>query len=196
MKSALMVASCSIARRPRQEREAPPAPGAPPPVPSLFLVETDRNPPPAGQGRLNVALRMYLDPKQEFKQIFNEGWRNERDYLYVPNMHGADWPKMREMYGQLLPYVNHRADLNYLLDMMGAEIAIGHSYVRGGDMPAGAGGAGRTVGRRLRNREWALQGEQGFMTTRVGTRICAHHWPRPAQTSLSATTYSRSTAWS
>ncbi|MDQ2976982.1 MAG: PDZ domain-containing protein [Acidobacteriota bacterium] len=113
----------------------PPVPGTPPPVPSLFLVEADRNPPPAGQGRLNVTLRMYLDPKQEFKQIFNEGWRNERDYLYVPNMHGADWPKMKDMYGQLLPYVNHRSDLNYLLDMMGAEIAIGHSYVRGGDMP-------------------------------------------------------------
>ena len=43
---------------------------------------------------------------------------------------------MKEMYGQLLPYVNHRADLNYLLDMMGSEIAIGHSFVRGGDMPA------------------------------------------------------------
>src|SRR5678816_1222752 len=39
------------------------------------------------------------------------------------------------MYGGLLQYVNHRADLNYLLDNMGAEIAIGHSYVRGGDMP-------------------------------------------------------------
>ncbi len=78
---------------------------------------------------------MYLEPKEEFKQIFDEGWRNQRDYLYVPNMHGADWPKMKEMYGALLPYVNHRADLNYLLDMMGAEIAIGHSYVRGGDMP-------------------------------------------------------------
>jgi tricorn protease len=113
----------------------PPVPGAPPPVPSLFLVDSDRNPPQAGQGRINATLRMYLDPKQEFKQIFNEGWRNERDYLYVTNMHGSDWPKMREMYGQLLPYVNHRADLNYLLDMMGAEIAIGHSYVRGGDMP-------------------------------------------------------------
>jgi tricorn protease len=114
---------------------APPAPGTPPPPQSLFLVDADRNPPQAGQGRINVALRMYLDPKQEFKQIFNEGWRNERDYLYVPNMHGSDWPKMREMYGQLLPYVNHRADLNYLMDMMGAEIAIGHSYLRGGDMP-------------------------------------------------------------
>ncbi len=113
----------------------PGAAGAGPPVPSLFLVDADRNPPTAGQGRLAISLRMYLEPKEEFKQIFNEGWRNQRDYLYVPNMHGADWPKMKEMYGQLLPYVMHRADLNYLLDMMGAEIAIGHSFVRGGDMP-------------------------------------------------------------
>jgi tricorn protease len=107
----------------------------PPPAPSLFLVDADRNPPLAGQGRLTATLRMYLEPREEFKQIFNEGWRNQRDYLYVPNLHGADWPKMKEMYGQLLPYVNHRADLNYLLDNMGAEIAIGHSYVRGGEMP-------------------------------------------------------------
>jgi tricorn protease len=113
----------------------PAAAGSAPPTPSLFLVDADRNPPQPGQGRLNVSLRMYLEPKEEFKQIFNEGWRNQRDYLYVPNLHGTDWAKDKEMYGQLLPFVNHRADLNYLLDMMGAEIAIGHSYVRGGDMP-------------------------------------------------------------
>jgi tricorn protease len=106
------------------------------PAPQLFLVDADRNPPQAGAGRLNVALRMYLEPKEEFKQIFHEGWRTQRDYLYVPNMQGTDWPKMKQMYGQLLPYVMHRADLNYLMDMMGAEIAIGHSYVRGGDMPS------------------------------------------------------------
>jgi len=121
-------------------------PGGPPPVPSLFLVDADRNPPQQGQGRLNVRLRMYLDPRAEFQQIFNEGWRNQRDYLYVPNMHGANWPKMKEMYGQLLPYVNHRADLNYLIDMMGAEIAIGHSYVRGGDMPGVPQSAGGLLG--------------------------------------------------
>jgi tricorn protease len=102
---------------------------------NLFLVDADRNPPQAGQGRLDVSLRMYLEPREEFRQIFNEGWRKQRDYLYVPNMHGSDWPKMKEMYGQLLPHVNHRADLNYLLDNMGAEIAVGHSYVRGGAMP-------------------------------------------------------------
>ncbi|MEW5981310.1 MAG: PDZ domain-containing protein [Acidobacteriota bacterium] len=103
--------------------------------PSLFLVDADRTPPQAGQGRISVSLRMYLDPVEEFRQIFNEGWRNQRDYLYVPNLHGTDWPRMKQMYGQLLPFVRHRADLNYLLDNMGAEIAIGHSYVRGGDMP-------------------------------------------------------------
>jgi tricorn protease len=103
--------------------------------PSLFLVDADRTPPTAGHGRLDVVLRMFLDPKAEFRQIFNEGWRNQRDYLYVPNMHGADWTKAKEMYGQFLPYVMHRADLNYLLDNMGAELAVGHSYVRGGAMP-------------------------------------------------------------
>jgi tricorn protease len=43
---------------------------------------------------------------------------------------------MKELYGQMLPYVKHRADLNYLLDTMGSEIAIGHSFVRGGDIPS------------------------------------------------------------
>jgi tricorn protease len=103
--------------------------------PSLFLVDADRATPAAGQGRLTATLRMFLEPKEEFRQIFNEGWRNQRDYLYVPNLHGTDWVKDKEMYGAMLPYVNHRADLNYLLDTMGAEISIGHSYVRGGAMP-------------------------------------------------------------
>jgi tricorn protease len=103
--------------------------------PAVFVVDADRQAPAAGSGRVNADLRAYVDFKQEFKQIFDEAWRNQRDYLYVTNEHGADWPKMKEMYGALLPFVNHRADLNYLIDQMGAEVAVGHSYVRGGDMP-------------------------------------------------------------
>jgi tricorn protease len=110
--------------------------GGNPPAPQLFIIDADsRTVPQPGTGRVNYSLRMYLDPTEEYKQIFNEMWRNQRDYLYVPNLHGTDWNKDKEMYSQLLPYVKHRADLNYLMDMMGAEIAIGHSYVRGGDMP-------------------------------------------------------------
>lgn len=110
------------------------AAGAPSPA-AMFIVDATGAPPQAGAGRLNASLRAWIDPKMEFQQIFAEGWRNQRDYLYVPNLHGTDWAKMKQMYGALLPYVNHRSDLNYLLDQMGAEIAIGHSYVRGGDLP-------------------------------------------------------------
>ncbi|HEY5441589.1 MAG TPA: PDZ domain-containing protein [Gemmatimonadaceae bacterium] len=113
---------------------------------ALYLVDADKTAPAAGTGRMNVQLRAYIDPKLEFQQIFNEGWRNERNNLYVKNMHGSDWPKMKEIYGQLLPYVMHRSDLNYLLDNMGAEIAIGHSYVRGGDMPAVPTASGGMLG--------------------------------------------------
>ncbi len=102
---------------------------------SLFLVDADKAIPAANTGRLAVQLRAQVDPRAEFKQMFDEGWRIQRDYIYVKNLHGTDWPKMKQMYGALLPYVNHRADLNYLLDQMGAEIAIGHSFVRGGDIP-------------------------------------------------------------
>jgi tricorn protease len=105
------------------------------PAVSLFLVDAVGNAPSSNQGRLNVSLRMHLDPKEEFRQIFDEGWRLQRDYLYVTNAHGSDWPRMKKMYGELLPHVRHRADLNYLLDNMGAELAVGHSYVRGGAMP-------------------------------------------------------------
>jgi tricorn protease len=101
----------------------------------LFLVDADKAAPMSGTGKLNATLKAYVDPREEFKQIFAEGWRNERNNLYVKNMHGSDWLAMKKMYEPLLPYAMHRADLNYLLDMMGAEIAIGHSYVRGGDMP-------------------------------------------------------------
>ena len=103
---------------------------------NLSLIDAATPQPPAATaGRLNVQLRALIDPKAEFRQIFDEGWRNQRNNFYVRNLHGTDWVAAKKMYEPLLPFVMHRADLNYLLDNMGAELAIGHSYVRGGDMP-------------------------------------------------------------
>jgi tricorn protease len=113
---------------------------------ALFLVDADRAVPPAGQGRLAATLRAYVDPTLEFAQIFNEMWRNQRNNFYVKTLHGTDWPKMKAMYGQLLPYVMSRSDLNYLMDNMGAETAIGHSYVRGGEMPVVPAATGGLLG--------------------------------------------------
>ncbi len=112
----------------------------------LYLVDADKAVPTAGMGKLNATLRAYIDPREEFRQIFNEGWRNERNNLYVKNMHGSDWAAVKKMYEPLLPFVMHRADLNYLMDNMGAEIAIGHSYVRGGDIPDVPNGSGGLLG--------------------------------------------------
>jgi len=64
-----------------------------------------------------------------------DGWRFMRDFLYVDNTHGAPWNDVWEWYSDWLPDVEHRADFNLLLDMLSGEIAVGHSYVRGGDYP-------------------------------------------------------------
>ncbi len=102
---------------------------------SLTLADTDRPAPTGTTGRITPALRMQVDPRAEYRQMFTEGWRNQREFLYVPNLHGADYVKTKAMYEPMLEHVAHRADFTYLLDMLGAEIAVGHSYVSGGDFP-------------------------------------------------------------
>jgi len=93
--------------------------------------------PTPDKGALATAdLRMDVDPPAEWRQMFAEAWRIERDYLYVANMHGADWPAIRRKYEVFLPYVRHRADLTELLSEMQAELTIGHSFAGGGDLPA------------------------------------------------------------
>lgn len=92
--------------------------------------------PKVGDGRLETGnIRIKLNPREEWAQIFREGWRNMRDYLYVDNTHGAPWNDVYQWYQPWLKDVRHRSDLGYLLDIVSGEIAVGHSYVRGGDYP-------------------------------------------------------------
>ncbi len=72
-------------------------------------------------------------PAEEWRQFFDETWRRYRDFFYVRNMHGYDWKAIGDRYRALLPYVAHRADLNYVLGEMVAELNIGHAYIQGGD---------------------------------------------------------------
>ena len=89
-----------------------------------------------GQGELATdRLRDYVDPREEWRQIFDEAWRFQRDYLYVDNVHGADWPAIYGMYEPWLRHVRHRSDLTYLLDVLGGEVSVGHSFTGGGDEP-------------------------------------------------------------
>ncbi len=58
-----------------------------------------------------------------------------RDFVYDPGLHGVDWPAMRAKYGALVPFVNHRAALTYVIGEMIGELNLGHCYVGGGDLP-------------------------------------------------------------
>ena len=88
-----------------------------------------------GDGKLELnGLDMKLDPRAEWKQIFDEAWRIERDFITSPSMRGLDWAAIKTRYEQELPYIAHRSDLNYLIGEMIAELNTSHSYVSGGDM--------------------------------------------------------------
>ncbi|MFQ5786966.1 MAG: PDZ domain-containing protein, partial [Thermodesulfobacteriota bacterium] len=87
-----------------------------------------------GDGELPTdKMKAWIDPREEWNQIFNEAWRIERDFFYDPNMHGADWRAIKTRYESLLPYVVDRQDLNYVIGEMISELNSSHAYVGGGD---------------------------------------------------------------
>ncbi|HEY7096133.1 MAG TPA: PDZ domain-containing protein [Terriglobales bacterium] len=94
------------------------------------------NPKKVGDGSLNLAsMQAEVDPPKEWAQMFNEVWRQERDYFYEASMNGVDWQKMHDKYWQLLPYVSDRYALTYILGDMIGELSNSHTYVGGGDYP-------------------------------------------------------------
>src|SRR5205814_9231479 len=78
---------------------------------------------------------MQLDRHAEWNQIYFESWRQMRDFFFSPTMNGVDWKALRDKYAAMLPFVNHRNDLTYLLGELIAELNNGHTYVAGGERP-------------------------------------------------------------
>lgn len=94
-----------------------------------------------GTGRVNLNdVEAVVSPRDEWKQIFWEAWRWERDKFYDKDMLGLDWNRIGKQYEAYLPYVTHRSDLNYVLGLMLGELGTGHAYVGGGDMGMGVQG--------------------------------------------------------
>ena len=90
----------------------------------------------AGSPRVDTSnVEAVIDPKQEWKQIFWDAWRYQRDNFYDPKMNGVDWNAIGKRYEGYLKDVNHRVDLNYILGLMIGELGTGHAYIQApGDM--------------------------------------------------------------
>src|SRR6185312_2912518 len=87
-----------------------------------------------GKDRLAVeAISVRIDPRAEWAQMYHEAWRINRDYFYDKGMHGAPWAALREKHAKLLSEVPTREDLNRVIRGLLSELAVGHSYLFGGD---------------------------------------------------------------
>ena len=78
-------------------------------------------------------LEMTVVPREEWKQIFNDVWRLQRDFFYDKNMHGVDWDAMRKQYGDLIDNAVTRGDVNYIIGELISELNASHTYRGGGD---------------------------------------------------------------
>ncbi len=103
----------------------------------IYLKEKNVSIIPAAGGEakpVNLSdLKIWLEPVREWKQIFNEAWRMERDYYYEPGMHGLDWNFMKQKYGKFVDKASCRQDLTFIIGEMIGELNTSHTYVYGGD---------------------------------------------------------------
>lgn len=108
-------------------RPMPPAGAPAPPTPPAANQ--------AGEPLKTAELEVKVNPREEWKQMYHDAWRIQREFFYDPGLHGLDLPAMIKRYEPYLEAMVSRRDLNYVMaDMMG-EISVGHLGVGGGDQP-------------------------------------------------------------
>jgi len=78
-------------------------------------------------------VEVRVDPRAEWKQMYEEAYRLHRDWFYDPHYHGANLPALHDKYAVFLPELATRQDLNRVLQWFGSELSVGHFYLGGGD---------------------------------------------------------------
>lgn len=100
-----------------------------------FIAAADKAPKP-GDGALKLdGFEVWVEPRAEWRQMFREIWRIERDFFYDTNYHGIDLAQAQRVYEPFLAGIASRADLNYLFAEMLGQFSVQHMYVGGGTKP-------------------------------------------------------------
>ncbi len=98
------------------------------------IAKTDELKPGMGMPGKPLAMdqmRMTIDPRAEWRQMFAETWRIERDFLYDPGTHGLSIAKAEAMYRPYLAGLASRSEFSYLCTEMLGQINIGHMFING-----------------------------------------------------------------
>jgi tricorn protease len=110
------------------------APVPPPPTPGAPSAEASTH--MTGAKTLNLSsMEVRVEPVAEWKEMYHEAFRLERDFFYDPGFHGLDLAAAERKYAAYLPGIASRADLNYIFEDAMGELTVGHLFVRGGDGP-------------------------------------------------------------
>lgn len=72
-------------------------------------------------------------PEAEWRQMFRETWRLQREGFWDAAMNGVDWDAVYDRYRGLLDRVATRAELSDLLWELQAELGTSHTYEYGGE---------------------------------------------------------------
>jgi tricorn protease len=97
---------------------------------SWQLVPTAEAPDTPESGKLDLSqLEVQVDPPAEWRQIFHEVWRAQREFFYDEKLHGVDWNAMRQRYEAYLPDLRHRSDLDFVLRQLVGELVNSHISV-------------------------------------------------------------------
>jgi len=100
-----------------------------------FIATTDK-PGAPGQGMLKTEeMEVFVDPPAEWRQMYREVWRIERDFFYDPHFHGLNLGRAESAFAPYLDRITSRNDLNYLFREMLSYMSVGHMFVRGGTQP-------------------------------------------------------------
>jgi tricorn protease len=107
---------------------------------SFYILDADvkasalNDPKAMGKAEINLSSWMFsTNPRDEYRGLFLDAWRLERDYFYDRHMHGVDWPAMRDRYLPLVDRVSDRDELNDVIAQMVSELSALHTFVQGGD---------------------------------------------------------------
>ncbi len=79
-------------------------------------------------------MKMMVEPASEWRQIFTDAWRMERDYFYDSTMHGVDWNLVRQRYSKMLKGAMTREEVDFIIGEMIGELSSSHTYHGGGDV--------------------------------------------------------------
>jgi tricorn protease len=98
---------------------------------NLYIIKAEENQSADKALRLSE-MQMFIDPREEWKQILVDAWRLERDYFYDPTMHGVNWASVKDQYLKMLTGALTREEVNYILGEMIGELNASHTYKGGG----------------------------------------------------------------